>query len=71
MSERPLLRVVRGEPSDEELAALTAVVLAAAGRAAPAPESPRRSAWTDRASLTRRCPHPGPHAWRTSALPTR
>ena len=33
---RPLLRVVRGEPDDAELAALIAVVAASAGAAAPA-----------------------------------
>ena len=71
MSERPLLRVVRGDPSDEELAALTAVLAAAASSSAAPEPPPRRSAWTDRASLTRRVPHPGPSAWRASALPTR
>jgi acyl-CoA carboxylase epsilon subunit len=66
---RPLLRIVRGEPDPEELAALTAVVagLACAPRpaSAPAPDS----AWADRAALVRRpLPH-GPGAWRRSAFP--
>ena len=63
---RPLLRVVRGEPDDAELAALIAVVTASAGAAAPAPE-PEPDAWTDRSRLVRReLPH-GPGAWRASA----
>ena len=67
--DRPLLRVVRGEPSDEELAALTAVVLAvAAARSEAEPSQASRSAWTDRSALVRRTPHPGPGAWRASAL---
>ena len=66
---RPALQVARGEPSDDELAALTFVVLAAATRAAPAGAPPRRSAWADRSALTRRMPHPGPGAWRASTLP--
>jgi len=61
--EQPLLRVVRGEPTAEELAALVAVVTA---RSAAGPEAAPRSAWTDRALLVRRCPAPGPGAWRTS-----
>ena len=62
--EQPLLRVVRGEPSAEELAALVAVVTARAS--AGGPETTPRSAWTERARLVRRCPAPGPGAWRAS-----
>lgn len=62
--EQPLLRVVRGEPTAEELAALVAVVTA---RAAAAPSEPTPgSAWTDRTRLVRHCPAPGPSAWRAS-----
>jgi hypothetical protein len=65
---RPLLRVVRGAPTDEELAALTVVLTA---RAAGAPEKPAqpRSEWRNRAALLRRPLYPGPGAWRASALP--
>jgi acyl-CoA carboxylase epsilon subunit len=62
----PFLRVVRGEPTPEELAALLAVL---AARPAPAAAPPLRSAWSDpgrRLGLTAR---PGPGAWRRSALP--
>jgi len=68
--ERPLLRVVRGAPSDAELAALTTVLLAAAARgAAGSPPAARRSAWADRSALMRHPPHPGPGAWRAAAAP--
>jgi len=67
--ERPLLRIVRGTPSDAELAALTAVVTAAVSRAS-APTPPRRcSAWGDPAARLRTRLEPGPGAWRASALP--
>ena len=66
---RPFLRIVRGNPDDEEVAALTAVIAALAS--APAePATPRRtSAWADRARLLRMPPYPGDGAWRASALP--
>ncbi len=65
--EQPVLRVVRGEPTAEELAALVAVVTARA--AAAPPETTPRSAWTDRSRLVRRCPAAGPGAWRASGWP--
>jgi hypothetical protein len=64
---RPLLRIVRGEPTPEELAALTAVLAAASGgEAEPEPERPR-SLWADRTSLVRRPLVPGRGAWKASA----
>ncbi|MFI5606276.1 acyl-CoA carboxylase subunit epsilon [Amycolatopsis sp. NPDC051903] len=70
MSERPLLRVLRGNPDDAELAALTAVVAAAAASAATAPAPARRTSWwNDRAAAVRAPLHPGAGAWRASALP--
>lgn len=62
---RALFRVVRGDPTDEELAALT-VVLAAAAAAPAAPAPVRRSAWTDPSARMRRPLSPGPGAWQTS-----
>ncbi|HVV19364.1 MAG TPA: acyl-CoA carboxylase epsilon subunit [Pseudonocardiaceae bacterium] len=76
---RPLLRVVRGEPDDAELAALTAVVTATVVTAvvsgpgsandgsAKRPE--QRSRWADRAALVRQPLPTGPGAWRASAFP--
>ena len=66
-SDPPLLRVVRGDPFPHELAALVAVLAARAGAdVAPEPR-PVRSLW---ATPVLRAPlHPGPGAWRASALP--
>ncbi|MBB4686184.1 acyl-CoA carboxylase epsilon subunit [Amycolatopsis jiangsuensis] len=69
MSETPLLRVVRGNPDDAELAALTAVVAAAATTAAPPANRPRKRWWNDRAAAVHAAPRPGEGAWRASALP--
>jgi hypothetical protein len=70
-TERPLLRVVRGQPTPAELAALVTVLAArAAARAEPAAlvdGAGNPSAWVDRArSLRRPLPH-GAGAWRASA----
>jgi hypothetical protein len=72
--ESPLFSVVSGRPGAEDLAALTAVLagrLAARQRAAAAQATARtaRSAWLDRAALTRTPLRPGPGAWRWSARP--
>jgi Acyl-CoA carboxylase epsilon subunit len=64
---RPTLRVIRGNPTAEELAALLAVVAARPAPPTPAPRT--RQLWSDRAALLRRPLHPGPAAWRASALP--
>ena len=62
----PLLTVVRGEPTPEQLAALVAVLAARSGGAEPAPvaAAPLWSAPQLRSPL-----HPGPGAWRASGLP--
>jgi len=68
----PVLRVVRGNPTDEELAALVAVVAArqaAAGADWVGGARARRSAWADPARALRRPLSPGPAGWRRSALP--
>lgn len=62
----PLLSVVRGNPSSEELAALTAVVLGLSTAQAPAtPAKQRTRSWIRRRQL-RLKPAPGPGAWRRS-----
>ncbi|WP_326955929.1 acyl-CoA carboxylase subunit epsilon [Amycolatopsis sp. NBC_01286] len=66
---RPLLRVVRGNPSDAELAALTAVVAAASAARGPGKPKPRTSWWGDHATSLRRPHYPGEGAWRASGLP--
>jgi len=60
--------IVRGEASDDELAALTAV-LAALMVAEPVAPATARSAWADPAYVLRLPLHPGPGAWRLSAGP--
>ncbi len=67
MTETPYLRVVRGEPTAEELAALVAVVAARAVGPATAPRV--RSAWSDPARRLGLTSRPGPGAWRRSVLP--
>lgn len=66
----PVLRVVKGDPTPEELAALIAVI---STRAVPAPASPdpRPSDWSTYWRTTRRPLHPGPGPgrWRASAHP--
>jgi hypothetical protein len=64
---QPLLRVVRGEPTADELAALIAVVTARA--AATTTVARPRSTWSDPARRLRRPVPPGAGAWRRSALP--
>ena len=70
VTETPYLRVVRGEPTAEELAALVAVLAVLAARSAATAPAPRpRSAWADPARRLGLTARPGPGAWRRSALP--
>jgi hypothetical protein len=67
---RPTLKVIRGDATPEEIAALLAVVAArSAGDDGPVRRPKPTSAWTDRAALARRPVRPGPGAWRASAWP--
>jgi hypothetical protein len=68
---RALFRVVRGEPDDAEVAALTAVLAAAAsaGASVAAEDTRGRSVWVDRAAQVRGPHHPGPGAWQHSVWP--
>ncbi|WP_031506372.1 acyl-CoA carboxylase subunit epsilon [Streptomyces megasporus] len=67
-----MIKVVRGNPTPEELAAALAVVRTrAAARAAAEPAAERSSQWSDPARTVpgRRLPHPGPRAWATTYWP--
>jgi hypothetical protein len=68
-----MFKVIRGNPTPEELAATLAVVQArAAARAAAAPGGTARvGEWADPARniAARRMPHPGPTAWRSTYWP--
>ncbi|HZB18463.1 MAG TPA: acyl-CoA carboxylase subunit epsilon [Blastococcus sp.] len=62
---RPLLRVVRGEPTAEELAALTVVVAALSQRRERRRPTPV-GAWASFADGHRRGLQAGPGGWRAS-----
>ncbi|SCL18982.1 Acyl-CoA carboxylase epsilon subunit [Micromonospora rhizosphaerae] len=67
-AEEPLVRVVRGVPTAEELAALVgAIVLRSRPTAAPAPVAV--STWARSARPAGATPVAGPGAWRASGLP--
>ena len=71
----PVLELVAGHPSAEELAALTVALSAVrAARGDPAAAGPggrpgRASGWADRSRMMRFPPGPAPDAWRRSARP--
>jgi Acyl-CoA carboxylase epsilon subunit len=65
----PVLRVIRGDATPEEIAAVVAALLSRAAVSDAPPPRPAPSAWADRSRLLRRPLHPGPDAWRRSALP--
>jgi hypothetical protein len=72
--DRPLLTVVRGGASAEEIAALTAVLAArsaaAARLAAASAVSGRQTfGWASRRAMLRKPLSHGPGAWRASARP--
>jgi hypothetical protein len=64
---RPPLRIVRGDPTPEELAVVAALVAGRAGGGEPAGPRVRRGGWNDPARQLRQTPTPGPNAWRAAA----
>jgi hypothetical protein len=64
MDEEPLVRVVRGEPADDELAALTVLLAARSAEVDAVPASPGPTAWTRSAR-----PSPKASSWRESGRP--
>jgi hypothetical protein len=63
----PFLRVVRGDPTPDELAAVVAVLASMGG---PAAAPPRRTPeWNAPRRLHRAAHAPGPGGWRASGLP--
>jgi hypothetical protein len=61
----PVLRVVRGDATPEEIAALVAVLTSRGS--VPAPAALPRSLWSR--PVLRAALDPGPGAWRASSLP--
>jgi acyl-CoA carboxylase epsilon subunit len=64
--QRPLLRVVRGEPTAEELAALTVVVAALSQQGRPRRRPAPVGAWSSHGDAHRSTPRPGPGGWRAA-----
>jgi hypothetical protein len=65
---KPLLRVISGDPTPEELATIIAIVSARAS--ASAPREPRTlSLWASKGRQTRPSVRPGFGAWRASSMP--
>jgi hypothetical protein len=71
----PILRVISGDASPEELAAVVAAISSAvpdAGAARPVGDAGTTSVWAASAWARRQVRAtftPGPHAWRTSSWP--
>ena len=68
VTETPLFQVVKGSPTEEELAAVVAVLTLRFGAAAAAPD-PRESGWSAYGRSVRAPVQPGPEAWRMSGRP--
>ncbi|MFH8977223.1 acyl-CoA carboxylase epsilon subunit [Streptomyces sp. NPDC017890] len=68
-----MIKVVRGNPTPEELAAALAVVRARAGAAAAEPSGAKgpRDAWSDPSRIAgHHLPHPGPASWGRTYWPS-
>ena len=68
-SSTPVVRVVSGAPTPEELAAVVVVLTAAAVAPQDAAAPPLRSAWATAARASRPVLTPAPGAWVGSARP--
>ncbi len=64
--QRPLLRIVKGEPSAEELAALTVVVAALSQQGRPRRQPTPVGAWSSHGDAHRSTLRPGPGGWRAA-----
>lgn len=64
------LKIVRGDATPEEVAALVAVLAARAGASAGDNAPPPRSQWAT-PQVRRPLPQPGPGAWRAAARDAR
>jgi hypothetical protein len=66
VQDEPFIRVLRGDPTPQDLAALVTVLLA---RRCPAPAAPTPVSRWRRSALPTGGPRPGGGNWRASALP--
>jgi hypothetical protein len=62
----PLLRIVRGNPTPEETAAIVALLTSMSGGQSPPPAPPVRGRWNDPVHNLRQQLRPGPGAWRAA-----
>ncbi|WP_460663147.1 acyl-CoA carboxylase subunit epsilon [Kribbella swartbergensis] len=69
MRSEPIVQVVKGDPTPEELAALVAVIAARSSAPAVPAEPDRASDWATYWRHARQPFHPGPGRWRASAHP--
>ena len=70
IAEAAFIRIDRGEPTAEELAAVLAVLAAAgAGRESAPPAPAPESGWTDRSRYVRGPISPAPNGWRAAGFP--
>jgi hypothetical protein len=65
--KQPLLRVVSGSPTPDELAVVVAVLTTRGSAAAPV--QPQFSLWARKSRQTRPSLRPGFGAWRASVMP--
>jgi len=64
--ERPVLRVISGDATPEELAAITALIAASGSAQAAAEPPPSRGRWNDPAHSMRRAWAHGEGGWRSA-----
>ncbi|MCW2836643.1 MAG: hypothetical protein JWQ15_757 [Marmoricola sp.] len=64
---QPLLRIVKGDPTPEETAALVTVVAAMAAETGDRSSKPRRPEWSAHHRKLRGVHRHGPGAWRAGA----
>ena len=69
MTEPALIRIDRGDPTAEELAALVAVLAVAGSGQEAAPAKAAASGWTDRSRYVRGPLAHAPNGWRAAAFP--
>jgi hypothetical protein len=63
----PVLEIVSGHPTAEEVAAMVTVLSGLSQPSISTGPAPVLSGWTDRAAGLRTIPRPGPGAWSLSA----
>ena len=68
MPDQPVLRVIRGNATPEEIAAIVAVLTLRGQPAAPGP-SRTLSIWADKGRMMREPVFPSSGGWRRSAFP--